>query len=54
MMNFDDPFSIEEDEHALKRLKKGKSGGNDGLQPKHLKYGGPALTVRLKTVSMPL
>ena len=34
----------------MKKLKKGKSGGIDGLQPEHLKYGGPCLSVWLKNI----
>ena len=53
-LNSDDildiPFTIEEIEFALKKLKKGKSGGIDGLQPEHLKYGGPCLSVWLKNI----
>ena len=36
-------FTFEEIEDIIKRLKTGKSAGADGLQPEHLKYGGPAL-----------
>lgn len=39
----DDPFSAEQIEVAINKLKKGKSGGVDGLLPEHLKHGGPAL-----------
>ena len=46
----DDEFSVEEIELALKRLKCGKAGGIDGLQPEHLKYGGSSLALWLKQV----
>ena len=36
-------FTFEEVEDVVKQLKTGKSAGADGLQPEHLKYGGPAL-----------
>ncbi len=36
----DDDFSVEEIELALKRLKCGKAGGIDGLQPEHLTLTG--------------
>lgn len=45
-MNFDDnEFTVEEIEASLKKLKYSKA---DGLQPEHLKYGGPLLTFWLK------
>lgn len=39
---------MEEVESALRRLKKDKSGGIDGLQPEHLKFGGPVFMMWLK------
>ena len=34
----DTPFTIEEIENAVKKLKAGNGGGFDGLQPEHIKY----------------
>ena len=39
----DIPFASEEVDSALKKLKLGKAAGHDGVQAKHLKYGGPIL-----------
>ena len=36
-------FSIEEVECVIRKLKSGKSGGTDGLQPEYIKFGGPAI-----------
>ena len=46
----DDEFSVEEIEGSLKKLKPGKMGGPDGLQPEHLKYGGPLLVIWPKQI----
>ena len=46
----DVPFSLEQLEAALKRLKAGKSGGHDGLVPEHLKHGGVVLRTWLLQV----
>lgn len=46
----DDDFTVEEMEASLKKLKCGKAGGFDGLQPEHLKYGGPLLTLWVKQI----
>ena len=51
-MNFDDivdqDFTVEEIEASLRKLKCGRAGGFDDLQPEHLKYSGPLLTLWLK------
>ena len=36
-------ISIEEVEGALKTMKRGRSGGGDGLDPEHIYYGGEIL-----------
>ena len=36
----DIPFIAEEIETAIKRLKVGKAGGDDDIQPEHIKFGG--------------
>ena len=41
---------VEEIEVALKAMTLGKSGGGDGLDPKHIYYGGEILKVWLKKV----
>ena len=46
----DEPFSVDEIEAAVNRLKKGKSGNVDNLIPEHLIYGGPALILWLKQI----
>ena len=46
----DEPFSVDEIEAAVSRLKKGKSGSVDNLLPEHLIYGGPALILWLKQI----
>ena len=43
----DIPFIAEEIETAIKRLKVGKAGGDDDIQPEHIKFGGHQLTVWL-------
>ena len=40
----DTDITPEEVERVVKSLKSGKSGGADGLDPEHVKYGGPTLT----------
>ena len=47
----DEDFTVEKIEAAIIKLKCGKSGGIDGLQPEHIKkYGGPMLTLWLKQI----
>ena len=46
----DTPFTTEEIEEAVKKLKCGKSGGVDGLQPEHIKYGGHSLILWLQRI----
>ena len=46
----DHSFSVEEIEHALKKLKSKRCGGADGLVAEHLKYGGPMLVLWLKRI----
>ena len=43
----DVPFTAEEIEAAIKHLKVGKAGGDDDIQPEHIKFGGHQLTVWL-------
>ena len=45
----DTPFTIEEMEGAVKRLKCGK-GGDAGLHPEHIKYGGHSLSLWLQRI----
>ncbi len=47
----DVPFTSEEVDDALKRLKSGKAAGHDMLQPEHLKYGGVALRIWVQQIS---
>ena len=42
-----DPFSGEEIEHAVRRLKSGKASGIDSLVPENIKDAGPSLIVWL-------
>ncbi len=49
-MILDTPFSIDEVSCALKRLKAGKAGEHDGLQPEHLKHGGEALKIWVRQI----
>ena len=44
---FDTPFTIEEIERAVNKL---KGGGFDGLQPEHIKYGGHSLLIWLQRI----
>ena len=44
------PFEYEEIESAVRKLKCGKSGGADGLQPEHLKYGGLSVIFWLQSI----
>ena len=44
------PFTVEEIEYALMKLKTKKSAGADGLFAEHLKHGGPVLTLWLKHI----
>jgi len=44
-MLLDTPFTAEEVDNALRRLKPGKAAGWDLLQPEHLKYGGEAIRI---------
>ena len=44
------PFSIEEIEHAVKKLKIGKGCGADKLQAEHLKYGGHIVLLLLQRI----
>ena len=46
----DDEFMVKEIELAVRKLKRDKSGGMDGLLPEHIKYGGPLLTLWLKQI----
>ena len=46
----DTMISIEEVEGALKTMKRGRSGGGDGLDPEHIYYGGEVLKVWLKRI----
>lgn len=46
----DTPFSIEEIEHAVKKLKIGKGCGADKLQAEHLKYGGHIVLLWLQRI----
>jgi len=46
----DSEICAEEIEAALKSMKKGKSGGADGLSPEHLAYGGETLKCWLRKV----
>ena len=46
----DTPFTTEEVENALRKLKTKRSGGADGLLAEHLKYGGPVFTGWLKRI----
>ena len=46
----DTPFTIEEIENAVKKLKVGKGGGFDGLQPEHIKYSGHSLLIWLQRI----
>ena len=46
----DDPFSSEEIEHAVRRLKSGKASGIDGLVPENIKDAGPSLIVWLRQI----
>ena len=46
----DDPFSSEEIEHAVRRLKSGKASGIDGLVPENIKAAGPSLIVWLRQI----
>ena len=43
------PITIEKTENALKKLRKRRSGGADGLLAEHLKHGGPVLFLVVKT-----
>ena len=43
----DVPFTAEEIEAAIKHLKVGKAGGDDDIQPEHIKFGGHQLRVWL-------
>ena len=44
------PFEVEEIESAIRKLKCGKSGGADGLQPEHIKYGGHSITLWFQSI----
>ena len=46
----DDPFSGEEIEHAVRRLKSDKASGIDGLVPENIKHAGPSLIVWLRQI----
>ena len=46
----DTQFTIEEIENAVTRLKCGRGGGADGLQPEHLKYGCHSLILWLQRI----
>ena len=54
MLNCDevlnDPFSIEEIEHSVRRLKSGKASVINSLVPKNIKYAGPSLIVWFKQI----
>ena len=43
-------FTVDEIEYALKHLKSNKSGGADGLDAEHLKFGGPTVVLWLKRI----
>ena len=44
------PFEVEEIESVIRKLKCGKSGGADGLQPEHIKYGGHSITLWFQSI----
>jgi len=46
----DTPFTTEEIENALRKLKTKRSGGTDSLLAERLKHGGPVLTTWLKHI----
>ena len=46
----DVPFTAEEIEAAIKRIKVGKAGRDDYIQPEHIKFGGRQLTVWLMQI----
>ena len=46
----DDPFSGEDIEHAVRRLKSGKASGIDSLVPEKIKHSGPSLIVWLRQI----
>ena len=46
----DTEVDVAEVQSALRVLKLGRSKGADGLRAEHLVYGGPALTLWLKTI----
>ena len=50
-MVLDIPFTAEEVDNALRRLKSGKAAGHDMLQPEHLKYGGKAIRIWVQQIS---
>ena len=50
-MVLDTPFTTEEVDNALRRLKSGKAAGHDMLQPEHLKYGGEAIRIWVQQIS---
>ena len=44
----DDNFTVDENETSIRKLKRSKAGGHDGLSSEHFKFGGPLLTLWLK------
>ena len=40
----DDDFTVDEVETSIRKLKRNKAGGYDGLSSEHFKFGGPLLT----------
>ena len=50
-MLLDTPFTAEEVDNALRRLKPGKAAGHDLLQPEHLKYGGEVIRIWVQQIS---
>ena len=50
-MLLDTPFTAEEVDNALRRLKPGKAAGHNLLQPEHLKYGSEAIRIWVQQIS---
>jgi len=50
-MFLDTPFTAEEVDNALRRLKPGKAAGHNLLQPEHLKYGGEIIRIWVQQIS---
>jgi len=50
-MLLDTPFTTEEVDNALTRLKPSKAAGHDLLQPGHLKYGGEVIRIWVQQIS---